>query len=672
MESKINVNYELLSSAIRVLSIDAIAKANSGHPGMPMGMAEIGAVLWRNHLMHNPLNPKWINRDRFVLSNGHGSMLLYSLLHLTGYNLTIKDLQDFRQFKSKTPGHPKNRYTEGVEVTTGCLGQGLANGVGLALAEKQLAAEFNRDEFCVIDHYTYVFVGDGCLMEGISHEVCSLAGTLQLGKLIVIYDSNGISIDGNILEWFDEDVEKRFLAYNWNVIKVLDGHNSAQIDAAIVKCKLQHDKPSLIICNTIIGKGSPNKSGTKETHGSPFKEQDILLIRKEIKWNYAPFEIPQEVYQQFSCVDKGAKLEQQWKDLFQLYDNKYPELSKELQRRLRMELPSNFNEIILDGIKLAKLNNKDVATRKSSEFAIEYYSKFLPELFGGSADLTMPNLTKWSNAVVIGKANGFIGKYMSYGVREFGMTAMLNGIFLHGGLRPFAGTFLIFSDYAKNAIRMASIMKIAPIFVYTHDSIGVGEDGATHQPVEQIASLRLIPNMNVWRPCDTVETMVAWGVALNNNNTPSCLVFSRQNTIHIDKSDLVINNINKGGYILNRNDSSPNIVIMATGSEVELALYAYEQLVKECFLVQLVSMPCLEIFDKQDEEYKNSVLARDSAQYVICIEAGVPDSWYKYINKRGLVISINTFGESGTAKDNFEYFGFTKENVFNKIKDLIS
>ncbi len=673
MEKEVKINYELLSSAIRALTIDATSKANSGHPGMPMGMAEIGVVLWRNHLNHNPLNPKWINRDRFVLSNGHGSMLLYSLLHLTGYNLTINDLKEFRQFKSKTPGHPKNRYTEGVETTTGCLGQGLANGVGLALAEKSLAAEFNKNEFKIIDHYTYVFVGDGCLMEGISHEVCSLAGTLQLENLIVIYDSNGISIDGDILDWFDEDVEKRFLAYNWNVVNVLDGHNPSQIDSAIKQCKQKNGKPSLIICKTIIGKGSPNKAGTKETHGSPFNSEEKDLIRKQIKWDYDPFVIPEEVYQQFDCTQKGSQLEEHWINLFELYEKTFPEFAIELKRRIKMEMPQNFNEIILRGIEAAKQNGKDAPTRKSSEFAIEYYSKFLPELFGGSADLTVSNLTKWSNAKLIGRSNDFIGNYINYGVREFGMSAMLNGIFLYGGFRPFAGTFLIFSEYARNAVRMACIMKIAPIFVYTHDSVGVGEDGATHQPIEQIASLRLTPNINVWRPCDIVESMVAWGVALSQNNTPSCLIFSRQLVKFIQRSDLVIQNISKGGYILNQNSSQPELVIMATGSEVELAEYAYEELSKENILVQLVSMPCLEIFNNQDEGYKNLVLARKTSKFIVCIEAGVSDPWYKYVaDKKGLILGINTFGECGTAKDNFEYFGLTRESVLKQIKNFIS
>ena len=665
-------NYSLLANAIRMLSADSVEKAKSGHPGMPMGMAEIGVALWKNHLQHNPTNPKWINRDRFVVSNGHGSMLLYSLLHLTGYDLTLNDLAQFRQMGSRTPGHPEYGYTAGVETTTGPLGQGLANAVGMALAEKVLAQQFNRDNFNIINHYTYVFLGDGCLMEGISHEVCSLAGTLKLGKLIVFYDDNGISIDGEVADWFNEDVACRFKSYNWHVVDKIDGHDVDAINAAIITAKSELNRPSIIICKTQIGKGSPNKCGKEECHGSPLGSTEIDLVRQHLHWNHPPFTIPDEVYQQFDAKANGHKLECHWNELYTRYQAQYPELAAEFTRRSLRNLPSNWNEIIASGVKKVIENAESIASRKASQNALEHYAQFLPELFGGSADLTGSNLTRWSFAETLAQENNFTGNYLSYGVREFGMSAMLNGIYLYGGFKPFAGTFLAFSDYARNALRMASLIKIAPIFVYTHDSIGLGEDGPTHQPVEQLASLRLIPNMHVWRPSDTVETMIAWGAALSQTQTPSCLVFSRQNLKYITKEKEVIDNIGKGGYIVRSNSTTPQIVIMATGSEVELAYNVYEQLSKEGQEVQLVSMPCLEVFDSQNAVYKDTVLARSSAKFKIAIEAGVATSWYKYVGDNGLIIGMNTFGESAPAPDLFAHFGFTTEKVLAKIKAHIN
>lgn len=662
-------NYTLLANSIRILSADSVEKAKSGHPGMPMGMAEIATVLWKNHLKHNPANPKWTNRDRFVLSNGHGSMLLYSLLHLTGYDLDIKDLEEFRQIGSRTPGHPEYGYTPGVETTTGPLGQGLANAVGMALTEKLLAHEFNRDNLNIVDHYTYVFVGDGCLMEGISHEVCSLAGTYGLGKLIVLYDDNGISIDGEVENWFSENVAKRFDAYNWQVIPAIDGHNSQQIEQAILSAKQNTTQPTLIICKTLIGKGSPNKSGKEESHGSALGTDEIALVRKELNWTLPPFEIPPEVYAEFDCKISGQTLEQSWNDIFNEYRKKYPDLAKEFLRRNQMILPNDFEKIINDGVNLAVNKAETIATRKASFNAIEYYAKFLPELVGGSADLTGSNLTRWGSAVTLNEKNHFTGNYLSYGVREFGMSAMLNGMYLHGGIKPFGGTFLMFSEYARNALRMASLMKIAPIFVYTHDSIGLGEDGPTHQPVEQTATLRLIPNMDVWRPCDTAETMVAWGVALSQQQTPSSLIFSRQNLKFITRDATAIANIKRGGYILRSNSEVPDIIIIATGSEVELSLAIYEKFVAINKSVRLVSMPSTTIFDRQDAVYKETVLP--AVKYKIAIEAGVSDLWYKYVGLDGLVLGINAFGESAPAAELFDHFGLTLDKALEKINQYL-
>lgn len=662
-------NYTLLANSIRIISADSVEKAKSGHPGMPMGMAEIATVLWKDHLKHNPKNPQWVNRDRFILSNGHGSMLLYSLLHLTGYDLGIEDLKQFRQMGSRTPGHPEYGYTPGVETTTGPLGQGLANAVGMALTEKLLAQEFNRNNLNIVDHHTYVFVGDGCLMEGISHEVCSLAGTYGLGKLIVLYDDNGISIDGEVENWFSENVAKRFEAYNWQVIPAIDGHDSQQIEQAILNAKQNTTQPTLIICKTLIGKGSPNKCGKEESHGSALGANEISLVRKELNWTLPPFEIPPEVYADFDCKPSGQTVEQSWDKLFHEYSKQYPDLAKDFIRRNYMTLPDDFEKIINDGVNLAVNKAETIATRKASFNAIEYYAKFLPELVGGSADLTGSNLTRWNSAITLNEQNHFTGNYLSYGVREFGMSAMLNGMYLHGGIRPFGGTFLMFSEYARNALRMASLMKIAPIFVYTHDSIGLGEDGPTHQPIEQTATLRLIPNMDVWRPCDTVETMVAWGVALSQQQTPSSLIFSRQNLKFTERDANTIANIKRGGYILRSNSKTPDIIIIATGSEVELGLAIYENLITKTNLVQLVSMPSTTVFDKQDSAYKETVLPK--AKYKIAIEAGVSDLWFKYVGLDGLVLGINTFGESAPAAELFDHFGFTLDKAKEKINQYL-
>lgn len=658
-------NYALMANAVRILSADAVEKAKSGHPGAPMGMAEMGVKLWKDHLRHSPMNPNWINRDRFILSNGHASMFIYSLLHLTGYKVSIDDLKNFRQLHSSTPGHPEYGYTPGVETTTGPLGQGITNAVGMALAEKVLANKYNREHYNVIDHHTYAFVGDGCLMEGISHEACALAGTWQLGKLIVFYDDNGISIDGEVEGWFNEDVHKRFESYNWQVIGPIDGHNVDELDLAIRKAKMLHDKPSLIICKTKIGKGSPNKVGKEECHGSPLGASELDLVRKELNWNYAPFEVPNEVYVEFDCKGKGLQTENDWNQMFTEYQSRHHELANELLRCHNHELPENWSEILLSGINEVNDKKETIATRKASQNAIEFFAKHIPEFFGGSADLTGSNLTRWKNAITLDESNHFTGNYVSYGVREFGMSAIMNGIYLHGGLRPFGGTFLMFSEYARNALRMASLMKIAPIFVYTHDSIGLGEDGPTHQPVEQIASLRLIPNMNVWRPCDTVETMVAWGSAIENTQTPTSLIFSRQNLKFIERNKDQIANIAKGAYILKDGGENPDFAIIATGSEVELAFEVANKLCLDNKSVRVISMPSTSIFDKQSLEYKKSIL--NGAKKMVAIEAGVKDIWYKYVGIDGTVIGMDSFGESAPANDLFTHFGFTVDSIVEKI-----
>ncbi len=664
-KGKCMTNYSMLANAVRMLSADSVEKAKSGHPGAPMGMAEMGVALWLDNMTHNPLNPKWINRDRFILSNGHASMFQYSLLHLTGYDVSIEDLKNFRQLHSRTPGHPEYGYTPGVETTTGPLGQGIANAVGMALAEKLLASEFNKEMYEVVNHYTYAFLGDGCLMEGISSEVCALAGTWQLGKLIAFYDDNGISIDGEVESWFDENVEERFRAYNWQVIGPIDGHNIEAINHAIHDAKSVHNKPTLIICRTQIGKGSPNKVGKEESHGSPLGASELELVRKELNWQYAPFEVPEEVYNQFDCKRKGMRAENEWNQMFTEYQARHPKLAAELIRRFEHHLPENWDEIVAAGVQLANEKAETIATRKASQNAIEYFAPHLPEFLGGSADLTGSNLTKWSKAISLSKENHYYGNYISYGVREFGMSAIMNGAFLHGGYRPFGGTFLMFSEYARNALRMASLMKIAPIFVYTHDSIGLGEDGPTHQAVEQTASLRLIPNMHVWRPCDTVETVVAWGDALTNTKTPSCLIFSRQNLKFIERSKEQLELIKKGGYILVDGGNSPDYAIIATGSEVELALKVAEKLTGKGFKVRVISMPSTSVFDKQDPEYKLAVLG--GAKKMVAIEAGVADTWYKYVGLNGEIIAINSFGESAPAAKLFEHFGFTEDAILARL-----
>lgn len=658
-------DYSLMANAVRMLSADSVERAKSGHPGAPMGMADMGVVVWRDNMNHSPMNPNWLNRDRFILSNGHASMLQYSLLHLTGYKVSMDDLKNFRQFHSNTPGHPEYGYTQGVETTTGPLGQGLANAVGMALAEKLLAKKFNKDHYHVVDHYTYVFAGDGCLMEGVSHEACALAGTLELGKLIVLYDDNGISIDGEVEGWFNENVHRRFESYHWQVIGPIDGHNIEEINLAIKKAKAVHNKPSLIICKTTIGKGSPNKAGKEECHGAPLGTNELDFVRKELGWNYAPFEIPAQVYTDFDCKGIGLRAENEWNQMFMEYQSRHPDLATELLRCTNHELPKDWNKIFADGIRLVNDKQESVATRKASQNAIEYFAKFIPEFVGGSADLTGSNLTRWSFAETLEKHNHFTGNYISYGVREFGMSAIMNGIFLHGGLRPFGGTFLMFSEYARNALRMASLMKIAPIFVYTHDSIGLGEDGPTHQPVEQIASLRVIPNMNVWRPCDTVETMVAWGSAIENTSTPSSLIFSRQNLKFMHRSSDQINDIAKGGYILVDGGKNPDYAIIATGSEVELAVNVAHHLKESGKQVRVISMPSTSVFDKQDDVYKYNVLG--GAKKMVAIEAGVKDTWYKYVGTDGIIIGMDSFGESAPAAKLFEHFGFTVDSILAKI-----
>ncbi|SCK12934.1 transketolase [Vogesella sp. LIG4] len=655
-----------LANAVRFLSMDAVEKAKSGHPGAPMGMADIAEVLWRDHLKHNPAHPDWANRDRFVLSNGHGSMLLYSLLHLTGYDLSIEDLKNFRQLHSRTPGHPEYGYAPGVETTTGPLGQGITNAVGLALAEKILAAEFNRDGFQVVDHYTYAFMGDGCLMEGISHEACSLAGTWGLNKLIGFYDDNGISIDGDVDGWFTDDTPARFEAYGWQVIRNVDGHDAQEIQTAIDTAKKSSDRPTLICCKTLIGKGAPNKEGGHDVHGSPLGSAEIAAARANLQWAYEPFVVPQTIYEAWDCRAKGAGLQAAWDKLFADYAAAHPELAAEFIRRMKGELPAGWNEHVAAKIAAANDKGETIATRKASQNAIAAFAEVLPELVGGSADLTPSNLTNWPGSVAVTPEAG--GNYVHYGVREFGMAAILNGLALHGGVKPFGATFLMFSEYARNALRMAALMKINPVFVFTHDSIGLGEDGPTHQPVEQIATLRLIPNMAVWRPCDTVESMVAWAEALAAKDHPSCLIFSRQNLPFVTRDAAQIDGVKKGGYVL-RDAAGAKAVLIATGSEVELALKAQEALAAEGIAVRVVSMPCTRAFDQQDKAYIASVLPAGVPR--VAIEAGVTDGWRKYVGLEGEVVGIDHFGESAPAGVLFKEFGFTVENVVAKTKNVI-
>ncbi|MAF74861.1 MAG: transketolase [Idiomarinaceae bacterium] len=650
-----------LANAIRALSMDAVQQANSGHPGAPMGMADIAEVLWRDYLKHNPNNPSWVDRDRFVLSNGHGSMLIYSLLHLTGYDLSIDDIKQFRQLHSKTPGHPEYGYTPGIETTTGPLGQGIANAVGMALAEKTLAAQFNRDEHNVVDHFTYTFLGDGCLMEGISHEACSLAGTLGLGKLIAFYDDNGISIDGEVEGWFTDDTAQRFESYNWHVIRDVDGHDADAIKQAIESARSETQRPTLIICKTVIGFGSPNKQGQESCHGAPLGDDEIALARKQLNWSYDRFEVPQDVYQAWDAKDKGDAIEASWNKHWTAYEQAYPELAAELKRRLAGELPGDFESELQAYIEQLQANPENLATRKASLNVLNEVGPKLPELLGGSADLAGSNLTLWQGAKGV-TADDASGNYVFYGVREFAMSAIMNGVTLHGGFKPYGATFLMFMEYARNAVRMAALMKQPSIFVYTHDSIGLGEDGPTHQPVEQLANLRLTPNLNCWRPCDAVETAVAWRSALQSNDKPTALVFSRQGMQQQTRDAEQLNNISRGGYILKDCDGTPDSILIATGSEVDLAVAAREQLAAKGMNVRVVSMPSTDVFDDQDAEYREHVLP-SAVRKRVAVEAGIADYWRKYVGLDGTVIGMNSFGESAPAKALFEHFDITVEAV---------
>ncbi|WP_050922929.1 transketolase [Vibrio harveyi] len=656
-----------LADTIRVLSMDAVQKAGSGHPGAPMGMADIAEVLWRDFLKHNPTNPNWPDRDRFILSNGHGSMLIYSLLHLSGYDLTMADIQSFRQLHAKTAGHPEYGYAPGIETTTGPLGQGITNGVGMALAEKVLADQFNRPGHEIVDHHTYVFMGDGCMMEGISHEACSLAGTLGLGKLIAFWDDNGISIDGEVEGWFSDDTPKRFEAYGWHVIADVDGHNAQSIRQAILEAQAETSKPTLICCKTIIGFGSPNKSASHDCHGAPLGEEEVALVRQNLGWEYAPFEIPHEIYQAWDAKVAGKDAEAQWANRFVEYELVYPELAAEFNRRVKGDLPENWAQISEDVIKTLQAKPATIATRKASQNAIEVFGAHLPEFLGGSADLTPSNLTNWSGSKAI-TAQDASGNYLSYGVREFAMSAMMNGIALHGGFIPYGGTFLMFMEYARNALRMAALMKQRSIFVYTHDSIGLGEDGPTHQPVEQIASLRLTPNMSTWRPCDQVETAVAWKAAVERTDGPTSLIFSRQNLVQFERDEETLENIAKGGYILSDCDGEPELILIATGSEVALAMEAKAQL--NNVRCRVVSMPATDVFDAQSAQYQQHVLPTNVTKR-IAIEAGIRDYWFKYAGLQGEIIGMTSFGESAPADQLFEMYGFTVANVVDTAKRMM-
>lgn len=655
-----------MANAIRALAMDAVQKANSGHPGMPMGMAEIAVALWSRHYRHNPANPRWINRDRFVLSNGHGSMLLYALLHLTGHELSMDEIRNFRQLHSKTPGHPEYEITPGVETSTGPLGQGLANAVGMALAEKLLAAHFNRPGMDIVDHNTYVFTGDGCLMEGISHEACSLAGTLGLSKLIVLYDDNGISIDGKVEGWFSDDTPKRFEAYGWNVIRGVDGHDVDAVDGAIRQAR-DAGKPTLICCKTVIGKGAPTLQGSDKVHGAALGDKEIGLTREALGWSEQPFEIPADVYADWDARKEGARVEDDWNKQFALYREAYPQEAAELQRRMKGELPANFDETVRSYLASCIEKQETIATRKASQNAIQALAQVLPEFLGGSADLTGSNLTNWKESVAV-RANQ-PGNHINYGVREFGMSAIMNGITLHGGFIPFGATFLTFSDYSRNALRMAALMKIRTLFVFTHDSIGLGEDGPTHQAVEHVSSLRLIPNLDNWRPCDTVESAVAWAESVKRKAGPSTLIFSRQNLPFQQRSDAQVADIARGGYVL-RDAPDAKIILIATGSEIELAVKAADALAQQGVAARIVSMPCTDVFDRQDAAYKASVLTKGVPR--VAIEAGVSDFWYKYVGLEGAVIGIDTFGESAPANVLFKHFGFTTEKVVDAVKMVLA
>ena len=654
-------------NVLRFLSADAVQKANSGHPGMPMGMAEIATALWSKHLRHNPKNPTWFNRDRFVLSNGHGSMLLYSLLHLTGYDLSINDIKDFRKLKSKTPGHPEYDIDIGIETTTGPLGQGIANAVGMAVAEKILAAEFNKDDIKPIDHFTYVFLGDGCLMEGISHEACSFAGTHNLGKLICFYDQNGISIDGEIEHWFTDDSVKRFESYGWQTICV-DGHDIEDIDGAIHKAKEEVNKPSMIFCKTTIGYGSPNKSGTADVHGAPLGDEELKETREALGWNYKPFEVPQEVYDFWNFKDEGASFNDSWNKLLKEYEKKYPNDSLELHRRIDGQLPNNFQESFESFLNECNSNNLSMATRKASKACLDFFVKEMPELIGGSADLTPSNNTFSSSSSTFSNENAS-GNHINYGVREFGMSAIMNGMVLHGAIKPYGATFLVFTDYARNAVRLSALMKLPNIFVYTHDSVALGEDGPTHQPIEHMVTLRSTPNLNNWRPADLVETAVSWKSAVSSQKTPTCLIYSRQGTSAIKRSPDQISMIDMGGYLLEESDDL-DLTIVASGSEVQLALDAAKELKNDSINANVVSMPCLDIFLDQDKEYQNKIINPEKP--VLVVECAHPNSWYRILNRNDKVIGIETFGESAPGSELLNHFGFNTDNVIKTAKSLIN
>ncbi|MDP8800100.1 transketolase [Serratia marcescens] len=657
-----------LANAIRALSMDAVQKANSGHPGAPMGMADIAEVLWRDYLNHNPTNPHWADRDRFVLSNGHGSMLIYSLLHLTGYDLPMRELENFRQLHSKTPGHPEYGYTPGVETTTGPLGQGIANAVGFAIAERTLAAQFNRPGHDIVDHHTYAFMGDGCMMEGISHEVCSLAGTLKLGKLTAFYDDNGISIDGHVDGWFTDDTALRFEAYGWHVVRNVDGHNPEAIKAAIEEARQVTDKPSLLMCKTVIGFGSPNKAGTHDVHGAALGAAEVAATREALGWKYAAFEIPQDIYAQWDAKEAGQAKEAAWNDKFAAYARAFPELAAEFKRRMNGELPADWKADAKAFVEKLQANPANIASRKASQNALEAFGKVLPEFLGGSADLAPSNLTLWSGSKALNVDPA--GNYIHYGVREFGMTAITNGIALHGGFLPYSATFLMFVEYARNAVRMAALMKLRNVFVYTHDSIGLGEDGPTHQPVEQLASLRVTPNMSTWRPCDQVESAVAWQYGIERNDGPTTLVFSRQNLTQQPRTAEQLANVYRGGYVLKDCAGTPDVILIATGSEVGITVEAADKLTAAGRKVRVVSMPSTDAFDKQDAAYRESVLpAAVTAR--VAVEAGIADYWYKYVGLNGAIVGMTTFGESAPAEQLFAEFGFTVDNVVAKAQALL-
>ena len=655
------------TNALRFLSIDAVQKANSGHPGMPMGMAEIATSLWGKHLNHNPLNPHWFDRDRFVLSNGHGSMLLYSLLHLTGYDISIDDLKDFRKLHSKTPGHPEYDIDIGIETTTGPLGQGIANAIGMAVSEKIMAAEFNEDDIKPINHYTYAFLGDGCLMEGISHEACSFAGTHKLGKLICFYDQNGISIDGEIENWFTDDSIKRFDSYGWQTICV-DGHNIEEIDKAIVDAKNETNKPTMIFCKTIIGFGSPNKSGTADVHGAALGEEEVIKTREALNWDHDAFKVPQEAYDFWDSTKKGSELNLDWDNLIKTYDEKYPDKSAELKRRIKGDLPDDFENSFKTFLSECDKNNTPMATRKCSKACLDFFVKELPELIGGSADLTPSNNTFSSSSSTFSNENPS-GNHINYGVREFGMSAIMNGMVLHGGIKPYGATFLVFTDYARNAVRLSALMEIPSIFVYTHDSVALGEDGPTHQPVEHMVTLRSTPNLNSWRPADLVETAVAWNEAVKSKKTPTCLIFSRQGTSAISRTEDQLSLINKGGYLIDESDNS-DITLIASGSEVQLIIDAAKELKNHSISANVVSMPSLDLFLQQSEEFQSSIINPDKP--ILVVECSHPNSWYRILNRKDKVIGIESFGESAPGSELLEHFGFNTENVVNSAKSLLN